>query len=123
VGSTGRWAALFRGLPSDLLTADVPAWIEAEDSEHLIAFLETKCQEAFDEERAFSDQHPEVRDLAKGPLRPLRGDEPAQLEWFTHERAQREERTQLLLHCLRDAKEIAGIAPPHKTESENDAPV
>jgi hypothetical protein len=119
VRRTSRWVSLFRGLPTDLLTADVPTWIEAGDSERLIAFLEAKCQDAFDEERAFRDQHPEARDLAKDRFRPLTGDETAQLEWFMNEQAKREERTQLLLHCLRDAKDIAGLAPRKKTDSDD----
>jgi hypothetical protein len=120
VDRTRRWQSVFRGLPPDLWPPDLPAWIQADDSESVIAFLEVKCQEAFDEERAFEEQHPEARYLAKVYLRRLSDGERAQAEWFRDEQSQRHERTRRLREGLRLAKDIAGVEPYDKPRSDDD---
>jgi hypothetical protein len=104
------WNSLFRALPSELLTKDVIVWIQTDDSDRLVEFLRDGCQVAFDAERAFYDQHAETRNSAR-VHRPLSDEEASRLESYRDELSQHQERTQLLVQCLRDAKNIAGAAP------------
>lgn len=115
--TTRLWGSLFRRLPSGLLTKDVIMWIQSDDSDRLVEFLRGKCQEAFDQEQAFYDQHANASRQAKVQLEPLTDEESAWIEWYKDQLSQYRKRTQLLVRCLRDANDIAWIEPPRERHS------
>jgi hypothetical protein len=114
---TRSWLALLRRLPKELLS-DLADFVQVQDADSILAFLEEKETEAADEEQNFIQTHRELDRLSQLG-RSLADDEQAQVDWFEEELNKRHAKTRQIQWGVRDAREIADFKSYYPSETED----